>query len=318
MAHELSLAYVWLKIKLTVIRLMLSCSMPFLIRSDQALVSSMPVTKTRIRIPSRDPGRTIIAHLYSPSSHSPDSKTPTPVLVNWHGSGFIISLMGTDRLFCATVAQKTGMLVLDMDYRKAPEHPYPAAIEDVEDTLLWIASQPSRFALSKVAVSGFSAGGNLALVAATHLRKKLADTIQIPVVIAMYPLSDLSIAPEEKIVPKPLRAFAPSMLHTMSDCYVPDKALRTDPKVSPGLAAAEDFPDMVVVVTCEGDNLGPEGLALGKRLVEAGRKVVQFEAKELHHGWDKGCKKGSRDEKERDAAYGVCVEALRKGCFGEE
>lgn len=221
-------------------------------------------------------------------------------------------------LFCATVAQETGMLVLDMDYLKAPEHPYPAAVEDVEDTLLWIASQPSRFELSKVAVSGFSAGGNLALVAATHLRKKLADTINIPVVIAMYPLSDHSIAPEQKIAPKPVRPFSLRQLHMFSDCYVPDKSLRTDPKVSPGLAAAEDFPETVVVVTCEGDNLGPEGVALGKRLLEAGKKVVMFEAKEFHHGWDKRCKKGSRDEKERDAAYAVCVEALRKGCFSEE
>jgi acetyl esterase/lipase len=312
MAHGFSLAYLWLKIRVAVVRLIVRCISPYLLRNDHALVTSMPVTKTRINIPTRNPNRTVTAQLYASSDYSLDSNIPTPVLVNWHGSGFVVPLLGSDILFCARVAQETGILVLDMDYRKAPEHPYPSAIEDVEDALVWIASQPTRFDLSRIAVSGFSAGGNLALVAATYLRKKLAETIKIPIVVAFYPLSDHSIAPELKVVPNPIRAISPRSLHAMSDCYVPDKSLRTDPKVSPGLASAEDFPASVVVITCEGDSLGPEGAELAKRLREEGRKVVHFEAKELHHGWDKGCKKGSRDEKERDVAYGTCVQALKE------
>jgi acetyl esterase/lipase len=312
MAHKLSLAYLWLKIRVTIVRLTVRIMISFIMRRDRALVSSMPITKTQLHIPSRDTNRTILADLYSPSTHALDSKTPTPVLLNWHGSGFFVSLHGIDALFCATVAQETSMLVLDLGYRKAPEHPYPAAVEDVEDALLWVAAQPKRFDLAKVAVSGFSAGANLALVAATHLRSKLADTIQIPIVLALYPWTDLSIAPDKRVIPKPVRAISPAQISMMTDCYLPDKSLCTDPKVSPGLAPVEAFPETVVVVTCEGDTLGPEGVDLGKRLKEAGRKVVSFEARELHHGWDKGCKEGSRDEKEREAAYAVCVEALKE------
>lgn len=318
MAQYTFLSYAWLRIKVTMLRLIVRVILPFALRQDKALATSTRIVKQRIRLPTRDPHRSLSADLYYPPGydHTPSSSSPPmPVLVNWHGSGFIIPLLGTDALYCAQMALSTGMMVLDADYRKAPEFPYPKPIEDVEDTLLWVASQPSRFDLSRVCVSGFSAGANLALVAATAVRTKFEDTIKIPVAIAIYPLSDHSIAPEKKVVPKPVGAFSPAQLHMFSDCYVPDKSMRTDPRVSPGLADVESFPETVVVVTCEGDNLGPEGLALVERLEREGdeRKVISWVAGGLHHGFDKRAKEGSREWVAREKAYGVCVEALKEG-----
>ncbi|KAF2709251.1 alpha/beta-hydrolase [Pleomassaria siparia CBS 279.74] len=314
MEHHGILKEVYIKIRVTLTRLLIRVVMPLTFRNDRALVKTMGVRKERIYLPSRDAGRTVKADLYHPLNPHPSG--PAPVLVNWHGSGHFIHLFESDTLFCARIAERAGVYVLDADYRKAPECRFPRQLDDIEDALLWVASQPQRFDASRVMVSGFSAGGNLALVAATAFRKKLQSVIKIMAVVAFYPLTDHSIDPEDKVAPKPKRAFSVTMLRFMSENYVPDKRLRTDPKVSPGRADASEFPPTVVMVTCEGDNLGPEGVALGERLKNAGgeRKVISWQGKDLHHAFDKGCKEGSHDWEQREVAYGLCEEAVKEVC----
>ena len=75
--------------------------------------------------------------------------------------------LGMDHDFCERVATEGNVLVLDVDYRKAPEDPFPAAVQDAEDTLRWAESQGHQFDLDRVALSGFSSGGNLTLVASS-------------------------------------------------------------------------------------------------------------------------------------------------------
>ena len=102
--------------------------------------------------------------------------------------------------FCSRVARDLGVFVLDADYRKRPETPVPGAVCDVEDVLTWIKSEVDRYELSRVAVSGFSAGGALTLVAASVLRRSpTRSLLQITVVVAMYPPIDLSIAPKRSL-----------------------------------------------------------------------------------------------------------------------
>ncbi|EMR63797.1 putative esterase lipase protein [Eutypa lata UCREL1] len=86
---------------------------------------------------------------------------------------------GTDALFCARLARDAGIAVLDADYRKGPEHTFPRALHDAEDVLRWVAAQSHRFDRTPVAVSGFSAGGTIAVAAATTLRKQLEGLISI-------------------------------------------------------------------------------------------------------------------------------------------
>ncbi|KAF2185674.1 alpha/beta-hydrolase, partial [Zopfia rhizophila CBS 207.26] len=250
--------------------------------------------------------------LYYPPGHSASlSARATPILVNWHGSGFIFPLLGSDSLFCARVARDTGLLVLDADYRKAPETPFPGPLHDVEDALRWVATQPKRFDLTRVAVSGFSAGGNLALVAASALKRTLVD-LTIPVVVAIYPVTDLSIKPEAKTVPNPRKPTSPHIANLFNDCYAPDKAIRTDPRVSPSLADPADFPPTVAILTCEGDNLAPEANALADKLGDGQRKVVNRTLKAVHHGFDKGAKKGTNEWDQREKAYTLTVKTLKE------
>lgn len=151
--------YVYLKALVTFIR-------SLVLLRDRLSPRIPDSTKWRqIRIPTRDPGRFIEGRAYGPQPEISNGKLP--VLINWHGSGFVIPLFGTDHAFCSRVARETGFLVLDVDYRKAPESPYPGPVDDVEDTLRWIASdhqnQPACLAWSdrSVFLPGYCAHHNL-------------------------------------------------------------------------------------------------------------------------------------------------------------
>ncbi|KAI1148290.1 alpha/beta-hydrolase [Nemania diffusa] len=281
------------------------------------IASIRPVSRNErnIKIPSRDEGRYILVDIYYPDTAS---QTPSPVLVNWHGSGFIIPLFGSDALFCSRLARDAGIIVVDADYRKAPEAPFPGPVNDVEDVLLWVASQKQRFDAARIGVSGFSAGGNLAVVAATKLRKKLADVISIPVLLALYPLIDLATAPETKKVPEPVSAFPPWRLHLFNNCYAPDPRIRTDPAVSPYFTDPADFPETVAIATCGGDVLRPEAQALCEKLRrhnDGEKNIFELVCEGVRHGFDKGVfEDGSLEYDRREELYMFATNVL-KGVF---
>ncbi|KAF2008688.1 alpha/beta-hydrolase [Aaosphaeria arxii CBS 175.79] len=279
-------------------------------RRDRDTVRQQGAVVHRTSIPSRQPGRSIAVNIYAPPEHSPDHGAK-PVLVNWHGSGFFIPYLDSDAVYCAQVAQKAGIFVIDADYRKGPEHSYPEPLEDVEDVLHWVAEQ-SQFDKSRVAVSGFSAGGLLALVAASSLRHDLESLgLKIRAVAAVYPVTDVSLPAAQKTVPRPIRPLSPFIMGLINDCWAPE-ALRKDPRVSPGLADAKLYPDVSIIVTCDGDSFAPEADALARKL-EAGGKTVHYKSMErARHGFDKGVKKGARAWDMRDEAYEVIIDGFRR------
>lgn len=269
---------------------------PFLRRRELALV--VPgVRQEPITIPSREQGRFIPGDLYYPPGYS--SSSPTPILVTWHGSGFVIPALGLDAYINSRIARETGMVVLDADYRKAPENPFPAALHDVEDTLRWIATQ-GQFDQHRIAVTGYSAGGNFALVAATTLRKKLSHLISIPIVISVYPETDLSIPAKDKKVAVPIKAIPAGILGFFNESYCPDDLVRRDPSVSPSFADPADFPETTVIITAEGDTLCSEADALAEKLKENGRKVVYHMFKDVGHGFDKSPQQGTLEWRQRE------------------
>ncbi|OAL45251.1 alpha/beta-hydrolase [Pyrenochaeta sp. DS3sAY3a] len=290
------------------------------IRAEIAKVPTLfpGIKKESISIPSRDPGCSINATLYHPpsvaSDGTPAQSGPKPVLVNWHGSGFVLTgLHGSDTYFCAKIAQDAGCYVIDADYRKSPENRWPAAVHDAEDAVNWVATQPDRFDVKSVAVSGSSAGGNLALVAAGPLRRDLK--VDVKAVAAVYPVVDLSIPSDQKVVPKPIRALTPKIMDFFNACYLPDASKKTDPLVSPALASITEFPPTVVIITAAGDVLAPEADALAKRLDDGQRLVVHKNYPDMWHGFDMGSKEGTPEWQIREEAYGKIVEALRKSLF---
>lgn len=267
----------------------------------------------RIQIPSRDPGRSIKCLLYAPPDSKKTKKEKTPVLVNWHGSGFVVPGLGMDHAYCARVAREAGIAVLDADYRKGPETCYPGPLEDAEDVLRWIVRQPEEFDVSRVAVSGFSAGGTLALASATSLRQSLPSGMNIPIVVAVYPLTDFTFGPVERRIDKPIDPVPHSMLSVFSECYAPDPAIRTDPRVSPGRADPASFPDTVVIIAASGDTLSPEAEILAAQLKNDGkRRVVSLTLEDAGHGFDKGPVRGSKKWEQREKAYSLIVRTIRE------
>ncbi|CAH0024421.1 unnamed protein product [Clonostachys rhizophaga] len=277
-------------------------------RSVSGYTLTEPAERKLRRIPGSSARSYINVWVYTPPGI--DFARRPAVLVNWHGSGFVLPGFGLDHLWCARVAQECGIYVVDADYRKGPEDPFPAAIEDAEAVLRWVASS-DLFDEKRIAVSGFSSGANLALVAASVLREKLT-MMDIKIPVAFYPVTNKAADPEQKVAPQSNKPVPAGISRIFNDCYVPDVAVRSDPRVSPEFADPDSFPERVTILTAAGDNLAPEGNALASKLDNGHRKVVTRMFDDVNHGFDKGCAKGSVAERARDEAYSLAIASLKE------
>lgn len=261
-----------------------------------------------VQVASRSSGRTIKLNVYESKKNS---AKPSPVLVNLHGSGFIIPMHGSDDEYCARVARETDYTVLDMQYRLAPECPFPAALEDVEDVVKWVQGQQAQFDPSHFAISGFSAGGNLALAAAGAVFPK--DTFSS--VLTFYPSTNKAVDPADRKIPDASgKVTPPAMSRIFDECYVPPTVDRKNPRVSPLFAPADTFPKNMLFVTAAQDNLCFEGEALAAKIEAASgkRNVVTKRMEGCGHGWDKLQNLNPVQTSAKNEAYGLAVEMLRE------
>jgi acetyl esterase/lipase len=127
--HAWSVEYIRLKAFAFAIRTVIGGLGPIAEFFFQKVPKEVEVVKTSV--PSRQPGRSIKIHIYTPKDAPKGEKLP--VHLNLHGSGFVIPSLGSDREFCGEMAKRLECVVIDCDYRKAPEHPAPAQMQDAED-----------------------------------------------------------------------------------------------------------------------------------------------------------------------------------------
>src|SRR3954469_18929558 len=196
------------------------------------------------------------ARLYVPHG----AETPRPLPVYFHGGGGAEGSAATHEPSCRLLAHLAGVRVLSVDYRLAPEHPFPAAADDA--LAAYLAARPPAGPLgahpARIAVGGDSAGGNLAAVVALDLRgDRAAPVFQL----LIYPGLDMTTR-------RPSRPrFGVGFVLTeenitwYQDQYVPDHARRTDPRVSPLLAPKVDGLPPAYVATALADPLRDEGEA---------------------------------------------------------
>lgn len=257
-----------------------------------------------LQVPSRDEGRTVKVHVYK----SKNSSQPSPVLINFHGSGFVIPMHGSDDEFAMRIAKDTKYTVLDVQYRLAPEHPFPSGAYDAEDVVRYVLSKPQEYDLNRVAVSGFSAGGNFALGLSGHVFP--AATFRH--VLTYYPVTDLSKDPRTKTAPDTSGQPLPTwMMDIFNSCYCPEGVDKAQPLMSPSYIEGEKFPDSMLIITCAQDTLAPEVEELVKKVQAVPGKHVKHERVELcGHAWDKMYKPGTPEEKAKDRAYDMAVELL--------
>ncbi|KAJ5682487.1 hypothetical protein N7462_005652 [Penicillium macrosclerotiorum] len=292
------LRYLRLKILVTLLRTAFRLSRPLPIATNPHTV---------LGIPSRDAKRKITAHVYARESASLPSQ---PVLINFHGSGMIFPHFGSDDEFCHYISQNTEVTVLDVQYRLSPENPFPAALNDVEDVIRWVLGQPDKYDLTRLSISGFSAGGNLALAASGVLLPQ--DTFRS--VLAFYPGTDLFKNPEGKAAFEDCgKTLPPRISRLFSACYIPEGVDARDPRISPIYADPARFPARMLMITASGDNMAPEAEELAA-LVEkqANHHVVLKRMEHCIHGFDKNTKPGTVAEEAKIRAYSMAAEMLKE------
>jgi acetyl esterase/lipase len=203
--------------------------------------TSIKPTNQFVITSTKSKSRNIEVHVYRPPS-SEKQNHPLPVFVSFHGSGFTLPCFGVDAELCTHIAAKVGCIVVDADYAKGPEDPHPAAIDDALDVLAFVASKPDLFDLDRVAVGGYSAGGNVAMLAALSLPEGTAFSIKA--IIAWYAPTDLTRAGKGKKVP-----WIMQRTHQASrQCYLPPGKDASDPRVSPLFGDSAKFPPTTLIV----------------------------------------------------------------------
>jgi acetyl esterase/lipase len=214
---------------------------------------------------------TIPARLYEPPQSSPED--PSPLLVYYHGGGWVIGDLDTHDGPCRFLATHSGASVLSVDYRLAPEHPFPAAAEDCWDSYTWVMADAERLGAdpARIAVGGDSAGANLAAAVCLMAREAAAPPPAMQLLI--YPVTDTSQELPSR------RRFDEGFLLTRRDMdlyesrYLPPDADRSDQRVS--MLQAEDLSRLppAYVATAGFDPLRDEGEAYALRMREAGVRV---------------------------------------------
>jgi acetyl esterase/lipase len=192
----------------------------------------------------------------------------------------------------------------------APEHPFPAAVNDVEDAIKYVLNQPEEYNTLQVSVSGFSSGGTLALVALTLFPP---GTFQSA--IAFYPATNLARDPGLRRSPAPnAKPRSPFWTRIFRDAYI-GKMDPRDPRISPAFADTSNYPANMLVVTGELDSSALESEELAEKAktegAVSGRNVIIRRMKGCGHGFDKK----NTDEvcvSAKDETYGLAVDILKK------
>ncbi|MGE0729886.1 MAG: alpha/beta hydrolase fold domain-containing protein [Acidimicrobiia bacterium] len=204
--------------------------------------------------------------------YRPPTAGPHPLVVYYHGGGWVLGSATSDDAYCRDLCLQSDAVVLSVDYRHAPEARFPAAVDDAFAALVWAAGHASELGAipDRLAVAGWSAGGNLAAVVSRLARDAGGPAVAAQLLITPVTDSDLT-RPSYRENAEGFFLTAP-LMHWFWDHYV-DEADRTDPRVSP--LRAEDLSGLppAVVVTAQFDPLRDEGDAYAAALEAAGVAV---------------------------------------------
>jgi acetyl esterase/lipase len=226
------------------------------------------------------PAGALGVRLYRPRS----SAQATPLVVNFHGGGFVLGNLDAGDWLCSMVAGELGAVVASVDYRLAPEAPAPAAVEDCVAATTWLADHAEELGASgSLAVMGDSAGGNLAALVTIAARD--ADGPEIAHQVLIYPAVDLttSFPSIDELGAAPI--LTASDIRAFVHHYLGDHTDPSDPRVSPWFV--EDLAGLppALVLTAEHDPLRDEGRAYADRLREAGVPTRWTEYAGMPHGF---------------------------------
>jgi acetyl esterase len=211
-----------------------------------------------------------------------------PGIVFFHGGGFVLGDLDSHDIIARRLAHSSRCRVLAIDYRLAPEHKFPAAHADADAAWRWAIARADLIGMDpdRIAVSGDSAGGNLATFLAQEMNR--TDGPMPAFQLLLYPLVQFVDIRAKKMSFQESGFFiSPNLFDYFRDAYVGKEIERTDPRVSPLFAAEEDFAGLPPAhfILCGWDPLGDEGRAYASKLSTHGVPVTIREHKNMVHGF---------------------------------
>jgi len=229
------------------------------------------------------PHGAIPARLYIPKTLRA-TEGLSPALVFFHGGGWVIGDLDTHDVVCRKLAHEGGLILVAVDYRLAPEHKFPAAVEDAIAATRWIAANASELGIdaSRLSVGGDSAGGNLAAVVALSARDNgpaLAGQVLI------YPATDFAMSHHSHSEPETSVLLTHSAVRWFRDHYLTGAADARDWRASPARAEQLSNLPAAYVLTAGADPLRDEGEAYARRLEAAGVGVTYRHFPGQFHGF---------------------------------
>lgn len=205
-----------------------------------------------------------------------------PIVLFLHGGGWVLGDLDSHDALCRHVAQAAGAAVIAVDYRLAPEHPFPAAVEDAMAALRWVAVEASGLGLdgSRIAAMGDSAGGNLVAVLALMASDGTVPALALQVLA--YPVTDVTLDQPSHALAAPGMTLTGAAMRWFRDHYLAGgeadwraAPLRRDPRGTPP----------ALLLTAGQDPLCDEGLAYAARLAAAGVRLEHRHYPGQMHGF---------------------------------
>ncbi len=255
------------------------------------------------------PHGAIPLRLYRPLGSKPGAALPA--LVYFHGGGWVIGDLDTHDVLCRELANGAGCAVVAVDYRLAPEHRFPCAVDDCLAATAWVSRNAATLGIdaARIAVGGDSAGGNLAAVV-SHLARDRGDSGELPIAyqLLIYPATDQRLGQASHQTNGEGYLLTRDSIAYYMGHYIRDPVARLDPRASPLLR--EDLSNLppALVLTAGHDPLRDEGFEYAQRLTDAGNRCtyVCFE-RQIH-----GFVPMGKVLDEANAAVSLCAAELRR------
>ncbi|KAF3913642.1 hypothetical protein ABW21_db0205462 [Orbilia brochopaga] len=278
-----------------------------------------------------------------------------PAMLNFHGGGFTIGSATDDCRWADAVSKAVDCILVSVDYRRAPEHPFPTAVEDGVDAIFYLVhcARELHIDINRLSVSGFSAGGNMAFTVPLRWQYECRRLMGLPTdvsgntplprdaaskgafsmsrhggkivtICAWYPSLDFTNprCDRRKTNVRPDKGMPEFFTNLFDASYLyPPKSIDVNsPYLSPGVASdglLQGLPHDIMLYTCEYDELCAEGLRFRDRLKsEPLRKNVMWKMVEKQpHAWDKS---PNGKDPERDKFYTEACKKLRSIFYGSE
>ena len=258
------------------------------------------------------PGHLALRFYTRPDYAEQPASKRIPVIVNFHSGGFVLGKATDDGRWAYAILKDIGAVFVSVEYRLGPASPFPTAVEDGVEALLYLTDKEEELGIdtTRMIITGFSAGGNLAFsvplklhahleglgseaAAQPTMMKNRRTTPRIIAIISWYPILDYRIPRTEKRATsvRPEKCLSPMFTNLFDDSYLPNTEDKASPFASPVAASDESLmtslPSHIIIYLCEWDMLLQEGQDFARRLKNLGKNVESLIIEQVEHAFDK-------------------------------